>query len=595
MRRRLLSIFAAAAACAVPMVGASAAQAIVVVDQNTTAGVAMVPGSPLPAAVTPVTSSSPCVDPALTLDLSFGGTLHSLPPNGLCYHGGPVMHQNETIAEVWDPNSHRDYASPYVEHFLRDVADASGQLGSPYALTTQYTDGSGRAQNSSLYGGGYDTPTSYPTNGCAPSGIWHYYWTPNGFYVDGPQYHMNDVCLTDDQLQAELQAMVSQEGLVGHTQPGYTPLLVMLTPPGVVVCLDSAGTLCSANSGHPSGQFCSYHSQVTVAGETFPYVVQPMTSETACDEPDSPKFPAGPIDAPTLETDTGARLVSPLSRAEIAAIVNPNFNGWFASDGSEMNDNNGCITEDQGLDSVKIGPSGQNPYNIQREFNNGGVIVQDPWAFACAPWVNLSASFVVPSSANPGDVIKFDGSKSPSTLLIPQANFLWDFGDGTTGVGGSVFHTYAKPGTYSVKLTVIDRGGNARSLAQAVTVLGPPAVGPSGLQANLQLMPQGLGTVLRSGVAVRVTSNAPADGIATLTVPRSAGKQAHLPVGRGPAVVVGRGSVSGIKQGTTSLHLRLSKSVASKLARLRHVVVTVRLALVAAGGQHLAIDVAGHY
>ena len=42
--------------------------------------------------------------------------------------------------------------------------------------------------------------------------------------------------------------MVAQEGIVGRTQPGYTPLLVVMTPPGVVDCLDAAGKLCSANA-----------------------------------------------------------------------------------------------------------------------------------------------------------------------------------------------------------------------------------------------------------------------------------------------------------------------------------------------------------
>ena len=58
--------------------------------------------------------------------------------------------------------AHSDYAAPYVEQFLRDVADGSGNLSSPYAVTTQYTDASGIAGNdSSLYGGGYDDATTY--------------------------------------------------------------------------------------------------------------------------------------------------------------------------------------------------------------------------------------------------------------------------------------------------------------------------------------------------------------------------------------------------------------------------------------------------
>ena len=65
-----------------------------------------------------------CSDPALTSDFT-------LPGDGLCSHGGPVAHANETFALVWDPRAAtaHDYAAPYVEQFLRDVADGSGRPG----------------------------------------------------------------------------------------------------------------------------------------------------------------------------------------------------------------------------------------------------------------------------------------------------------------------------------------------------------------------------------------------------------------------------------------------------------------------------------
>jgi hypothetical protein len=208
----------------------------------------------------------------------------------------------------------------------------------------------------------------------------------------------------------------------------------------------------------------------------------------------------------------------------------------------------------------------------------------------------LAPTFVVPSAVDQGDVVKLDGSKSPSTLLIPQANYRWDFGDGTSGVGPSLVHIYTKAGTYSVTLTVIDRGGYVRSLSQTITVLGPvaPPATP-GLKATLLLMPQGLQTVLRSGVSLLVSSNEPADGIATLSIPRAAAKRAHIAAGPGPSVVIARGTVSGIPAGTIRLRLRLSPAVAAKLKHLQHVVLTVRFALVAAGGKRVAIDAAGHY
>lgn len=55
-----------------------------------------------------VTSSAPCLDPSLSPDLWVFGQNDRLPNAGLCYHGGPVLHQNETFALTWeapDPSS----------------------------------------------------------------------------------------------------------------------------------------------------------------------------------------------------------------------------------------------------------------------------------------------------------------------------------------------------------------------------------------------------------------------------------------------------------------------------------------------------------
>jgi hypothetical protein len=578
--RRL--IVAAVLAVVVSLASAVGAQAVVLnVGGVGKIGVALVPGSSrtgLPI----VTSSPPCADPALSADLRLSDT-------GLCFQGGAVLHRNETFDITWDPNrSYWATTKDYIEQFLRDVADGSGTLSSPYALTTQYSDAGGRAGNNSLYGGGC---TDFGVAGGSCAGAGHDY-PPSGCAA-------GSICLTDAQLKSEVATMVTQQGLSGHLQPGYSPLLVVLTPPGVVTCLDAAGTFCSVN-GTSSTQFCSYHSQVDVGGTTYPYVVQPWTTYTACDEPQLPA-----LSNPTpqqIGIDAGTRLVNPLSQAQLDAIVDPGLGGWLAIDGSGINDNGGCHPLGPKLDTVTVG---HGSYVLQREFNNGAAIVSDPNTyFGCAPDVLLSARFVAPSAVSPGDVIDFDGSKTVSTLVVPNAGYRWNFGDGTTAVGPSVVHTYATGGNYTVTLTVTDRGGNTDSLTQTVSVLGPggsvvpppntTGSGP-GLDAHIQLLPQGLRGVLRSGVSAAVTSNEPADGIATLLISRSAARRAHIPLGRGAMVVVGRGTVSGIKDGTVNLHLRLSRAMAAKLRRLRHLTLTVRLALVAVGGDRRVIDAAGRY
>ena len=771
MRRHLVTAFALLATVAF---AAPSAHAVVVdmnalgqpsvnynsSDQTGYVGAALVPGtcgdllgsgscaSLVAKGVPTVKSSGPCTDPALTSDLWLFGQTDRLPDRGLCSHGGAVLHKNETFALTWDtpqPNQtqHNYFEGTrlYIEQFLRDVADASGTLANPYADTSQYVDGSGRAQNSSRYGGGcidygsvggsqceFGSPTGpghdYGANGCTPSGA---------SFISGKATVANDVCVTDSQLQGEVSTMVNQTGIVGRTQPGYSPEVVLLTPPGVETCLDATAKLCSVNANisppppvvtpnttggtltsatyqveltyvtaggeslpgaagsvsttgttssitinsppaangatgwyayvtgpdgatyfrqqasatpiggaitvtappssgasppHPP-YFCSYHSQVNVGGTEVEYVVQPWTGQTACDEPDVSLIP-DPVPVDVLAKDFGIRLVSPLSQSHVASIVDPAFNSWFALDGAEINDNGGCTPLPNGLDNVTVGSSSQSPYLLQREFNNAGAIEIDPATyFGCVPQVDLRPSFVVPSGVNQGDQVEFDGSTTDSTLIVPNAGYQWDFGDGSTATGPSVVHSYAKGGTYTVKLTVTDRGGNAQTLSQSIVVLGPDgnpvpppsttpgsppgggqpgggqpgggqgqsggSPGPSVLQAHLTLLPQGLKSVLRHGVSLRLTSNEAADGFASITITNARARRLGMKGGQHGYVVVGQGTLSGVKSGTAGLHLRLPHKIVGKLERLHHLTLTIRLVLMAQGGSHTTLVEAGRY
>jgi len=626
MRRySLTTCIATALTLVVSFVAAGGAQAGVVTDSNNgnTYGVKLVPPnsttSPSDIAgtgLTSVTTNVPCLTPP-------PARTNVLPDSGLCYHANAsVIQKNETFAIVWNLTAagepHTDYAAPYVQQFLRDVADGSGSASSPYAITSQYTDAGGHpALNQSLYGGGY-TDTSAVSSACTPTGPHDFSQGTNSFVEI-----LNDACVTDAQIRSELGQMITSKQLY-RTQPGYTPLLIFLTPPGVETCLDSTGTTCSANSElqsqNPSSsvqaQFCSYHSQLTVNGTAYNYVVQPWsagveTQGTGCDEPDTQGPPtSGGVDPHTLATDMGARLVSPLSDSTIDAIVNPSFNGWYAHNGAEISDN-GCVPIPFNLDKVSVG-SGS--YYLQREFNNAGMMVDNPFTLPCAPNVGLEPSFVVPSPIDTGDVVEFDGANSPSTLLVPDpSGYSWSFGDGNTATGSSVAYSYAHGGTYTVTLTVTDRGGYKASATQQVVVLGPsgqivpPSVAPPPsqigksntvhppLSVRVALAPQGLKGILRSGVALNVTANQSANGILTLSIPRSAAKRAHISAGHSSSVVIGRGTVSGIHSGSNHLHVHLPKATAAKLKRLGHVTLTFRLTLVAQGGHRITVDAAGHY
>ena len=359
-----------------------------------------------------------------------------------------MIHKTETFGIVWnlfaDGEPHSDYAAPFVQQFLRDVADGSGTMSSPFAITSQYAGTNGPALNASLYGGGYtDADTTDVPWGCTPTG-WHdYSQATNGFTLG---IVPNDACVTDAQIRTELGNMITAKGLT-RVDGGYTPLFVFMTPPGVETCLDSTGTVCSVNSdthaqnaaSNVTAQFCSYHAQLNIGGTDYNYVVQPWSAGTespgsGCDEPDSTAPPTtGGVDPHQLATDMGARLVNPLSQAMIAAIVNPSFNGWYAIDGAEINDN-GCVGLSLGLDKVSVGGGS---YDLQREFNNAGVMVDNAFAYPCAPSVGPGAELRRAQPDRRGRCGQVRRRQQPIDLARAQpTGFSWDFGDGAAATGG---------------------------------------------------------------------------------------------------------------------------------------------------------------
>jgi len=75
------------------------------------------------------------------------------------------------------------------------------------------------------------------------------------------------------------------------------------------------------------------------------------------------------------------------------------------------------------------------------------------------------ASFSFSGSTMVGQAISFVNESSNAN------EFLWDFGDNTTSTLESPSHTFDKPGSYSVKLTVVGEDGSA-TVSQNITIKG---------------------------------------------------------------------------------------------------------------------------
>ena len=62
--------------------------------------------------------------------------------------------------------------------------------------------------------------------------------------------------------------------------------------------------------------------------------------------------------------------------------------------------------------------------------------------------------------------VLFDASSSSGTI----ATYEWDFGDGRTGSGRTTTHAFSGPGTYFVRLTLVDPQGRRISTTRSITV-----------------------------------------------------------------------------------------------------------------------------
>jgi len=82
------------------------------------------------------------------------------------------------------------------------------------------------------------------------------------------------------------------------------------------------------------------------------------------------------------------------------------------------------------------------------------------------PTANFVYSPMDPSS---GQTIYFnaEASEDPDGRIT---RYKWDFGDGSSGSGKRVSHTFANPGTYSVTLTVYDEYNKSDSITKTIAV-----------------------------------------------------------------------------------------------------------------------------
>lgn len=109
------------------------------------------------------------------------------------------------------------------------------------------------------------------------------------------------------------------------------------------------------------------------------------------------------------------------------------------------------------------------PYVIN-ENNIDRYPLMSPWTLQAAlDMTKPLANAGIDQTVNVGMSVAFDSGSSTDDIGI--VSYEWAFGDGITGTGEAIAHTYANPGTYTVTLTVEDAAGNTATDTMTVTVL----------------------------------------------------------------------------------------------------------------------------
>ena len=113
-------------------------------------------------------------------------------------------------------------------------------------------------------------------------------------------------------------------------------------------------------------------------------------------------------------------------------------------------------------------------YNVEMKVTDSGgntdsatktLTVEEP---NTPPNPSISVETTTPST---NESVTFDASGSADSDGTIQS-FSWEFGDGTQTSGAAVSHTYERPGTYDVKLLVVDDGNELATTNTTVEVQG---------------------------------------------------------------------------------------------------------------------------
>jgi outer membrane protein assembly factor BamB len=232
-----------------------------------------------------------------------GAAQHSTAPGPVQYHGGPVMQHTTTYAIFWEPptlqNGTPSHVSKRYNNLLMGYFNDVGGT-ELYDNNAQYYDGSGHIMNSSAFGTAWVDTSPYPAATCSYTAA-------------------SSNCLTDAQIQTEIARAMDINGWTAD----LTRIFFVFTARGEGSCVDSSSKSCAFTN------YCAYHSNFTVNGQTVVYANIPYagTDLSACGVPDSPNS--------NIDADSAINVAS---HEQMGAVTDPQQNAWYNVSGDEIAD-----------------------------------------------------------------------------------------------------------------------------------------------------------------------------------------------------------------------------------------------------------------
>jgi PKD repeat protein len=420
------------------------------------------------AGVTPVRGVNPASIPGSFAHRTRGAS-NAADTGQLDYHNGAVLHAEKPFVVFWDPSGEFSAAQRtlFVRYFADSAAD-SGRATNVFSVDRQFTDTTGFADYNQTWAANHeiDDTQPYPTTGNC---------TENAGFTE-------TTCLFDSQIQAEVQRLVTADGLPNGLS-GAAPIYFVVTPPDVNSCFDAPKqTTCADN------MFCAYHAnffngtQTTTLYADIPTILA-ANNPKGC-QFDNTNAVQSPNASPLIDVT-----LKYTSHEFNETITDPTGQGWWDNssgneDGDEcnfygatadpFNDKNpnaflptlgGSASAGTLFDQVING----NHYYTQSEWSNAGLDCRMEADSSHA----LTAAFSAPTTAPAGTPVSFDPTGSSSAGGFSSTT--WDFGDGSAGSFAAaapavLTHTFNAAGTFTVRLTVVDAFGNLQTVTHSITI-----------------------------------------------------------------------------------------------------------------------------